>query len=339
MSYQRVVIPEYGGPEKLALVTEPTLPEPGADEVRIKVKATSAAFTDTLIRRGLYPATRKKARPFSPGYDMAGVVDKLGDGVTDFREGDLVADLTVTGGYSEYICLASERLTQVPKGADPAQATAMVLSYVTAYQMLHRLAGVKRGQTVLIHAAGGAVGTALMQLGQLYALKMFATASKSKHDIIEAYGAVPIDYKTEDFRQVMRKAGCSRVDAVFDCTTPRNFNRGFSLLNPGGTLVFYGMQLRGVSGLEKMLIPFSLLRYFARSFLSRKRSGKFYSIADLRDKHPDWFREDLGTLMQLLADGKLNPIIEERLTLADAQDAHRRIEAGSVKGKLVIVLD
>ena len=165
MGYKRVVITKFGGPEVLKMVDETILPEPKSGEVRVKVLVTSAAFTDVWIRMGTYPDVKEKP-PFSPGYDMVGVVDKLGEGVTRFKVGQRVADLTVIGAYSEYICLPESRLTLVPEGLDPAEAVSLVLSYVTAYQMLHRLARVKQGQRILIHGAGGAVGTAMLQLGK-----------------------------------------------------------------------------------------------------------------------------------------------------------------------------
>lgn len=339
MSYQRVVITKYGGPDVLELVEEPMLPEPDLGEVRIKVKAASANFTDTMIRRRIYPATRWKRPPFSPGYDIAGSVHKLGKGVTDFELGELVVDLTVIGGYSEYICLPADRLTRVPDGVNPVDATALALSYVTAYQLIHRSAKVKKGGVVLIHAAGGAVGTALMELGRLHGIKMFATASRAKHHLVKEQGAILIDYRSEDFKQVIRGAGHSGVDAVFDCTTPKNFNRGFGILNPGGTLAFYGMQLAHATKLQKALMPVDMLRLYAKNVFSPNRALRFYSIAKLRDEQPAWFKEDLQTLLKLLADGKLHPVIEEKIALTDAQDAHRRLDKGAIKGKLVFVLE
>ena len=166
MSYRRVIITGFGGPEVLQLVEEAALPETKPGEVRIRVLVTSAAFTDVMIRKGKYPDVKDKP-PFSPGYDMVGVVDKLGDGATRFKVGQRVADLTVIGAYSEYLCLPESRLTPAPDGLDPAEAVSLVLSYVTAYQMLHRIAKVKRNQRILVHGAGGAVGTAMLQLGKL----------------------------------------------------------------------------------------------------------------------------------------------------------------------------
>jgi NADPH2:quinone reductase len=166
MSYKRVIITEFGGPEVLEVIEEEVLPEPGPGEVRVKVLATSATFTDTMIRKGKYPDVKEKP-PFSPGYDVVGVVDKLGEGVTGLKSGQMVADLTVIGAYAEYICLPASRLVPVPDGLDPAEAVSLVLSYVTPYQMLHRSAKIQRGQRILVHGAGGAVGTAMLQLGKL----------------------------------------------------------------------------------------------------------------------------------------------------------------------------
>jgi len=121
MSYKRVIITEFGGPNVLKIIEEATLPEPLPGEVRVKVLTTGAAFTDTMIRKGMYPDVKKKP-PFSPGYDMVGVVDKLGHGVTTLKIGQRVADLTVIGAYSEYICLPESRLVPVPDELDPAEA-------------------------------------------------------------------------------------------------------------------------------------------------------------------------------------------------------------------------
>ena len=224
MGYKRVVITEFGGPEVLKLVEEAALPEPGQGEVRVKIVVTSAAFTDTMIRKGMYPDVKENP-PFSPGYDLVGVVDKLGENATRLEVGQRVAALTVIGAYSEYICLPEGVLTPVPEGVDAAEAVSLVLSYVTAYQMLHRAAKVNKGQRILIHGAGGAVGTAMLQLGKLLELEMYGTASKSKHELVAGLGATPIDYKSEDFvERILSKTG-DGVDAAFDPIGGENFKR------------------------------------------------------------------------------------------------------------------
>ena len=339
MTFQRIQISKFGDPNVMKLVTEAELPKPAAGQVRIRVIAASAAMTDTMIRRRRYPGIGKKQLPLTPGYDIAGLVDEVGEGVSEFAIGDMVADMTITGGYSQYMCVNSDRLTKVPSGISPARATASVLTYVTAYQMLHRIARVKRGQAVLVHAAGGAVGSALIQLGKLQELRMIATASHAKHDFLRSLGAEPIDYQSIDFRQGIRNLGLNGVDAVFDCTTPENFNRSYDVLNQDGLLVFFGVQMSRSGIWEKMILPFSFMRLFMRDLMTRKRSKVFYSIETMRDQNPEWFKKDWEKIFDLLAQGGIDPIIQDTIALADVQSAHRQIEAGAIKGKFVILMD
>ncbi len=335
MGYKRVVITEFGGPEVLRMIEETELPEPKPGEVRVKVLVTSAAFTDVMIRKGKYPDVKERP-PFSPGYDMVGVVDKLGDGVTRFKIGQQVADLTVIGAYSEYLCLPESRLTPVPEGLDPAEAVSLVLSYVTAYQMLHRVAKVKPGQRILIHGAGGAVGTAMLQLGKLMDLEMYGTASKSKRELIKQLGATPIDYKGEDFVERIHGLTGDGVDAAFDPIGGDHLKRSFSVLRRGGKLVAYGFYnaVLGKGG----SIPLDFLRLKLWNILPNGRSATFYSIGALRQKHPDWFSEDLTKLFDWLAQGKIKPVIAMRMPLAEARRAHELIERAEVQGKIVLTV-
>ena len=180
MSYKRIIITDFGEPEVMQLIEEKTLPEPKLGEVRIKVLKTSANFTDVMIRKGKYPDVKDKP-PFTLGYDMVGIVDKLGEGSTEFHVGDKVADMTVIGAYSEYICLPEKKLTRVPDNIDSSEAVTLILSYMTAYQMLHRIAKISEEKTILIHGAAGAVGIAMLQLGKLLNLKMYNTPHISDH--------------------------------------------------------------------------------------------------------------------------------------------------------------
>ncbi len=227
MSYKKVILNEFGGPQVLQVVEEAALPEPEAGDVRIKVLVASATFTDTMVRKGIYYGF-KETPPLSPGYDMVGAVDKLGAGVTGIEIGQMVADLTVFGAYTEYMLRLADSPVPVPAGLDPAEAVSMVLSYVTAYQMLHRIAKVQRGQKILVHGAGGAVGTALLELGALLDLEMYGTASKTKHELVKSLGGTPIDYKSEDFLVKMEAIG--GVDAAFDAIGGDNFKRSFESL-------------------------------------------------------------------------------------------------------------
>lgn len=336
MANRRVVITEFGGPDVLDLVEGPSLPEPEPGEVRVKVQATSACFTDTMVRKGIYYGVKQKP-PFPPGYDVVGVVDKLGEGATKLEVGQSVADLTVWGGYADYICRSESTLVPVPTGLDPVEAVSLVLSYVTAYQMLHRSAEVQRGQSILVHAAGGAVGTALVELGGLVGLEVYGTASKSKHELVANLGATPIDYQSEDFGARIQTLTGQGVDAAFDAIGGDHFNRSLKALKPGGKLVAYGFydNAMGKGG----SVPLEYLRVMAKNYLPNGRSTVFYSIGAMRKKHPDWFREDLTALFDLLAQGKIKPVIAERMGLEDAVRAHQLIEQAAVQGRIVLVVN
>ncbi len=331
-TFKKVVITQFGGPEVMQVVKQTALPEPTADEVRIKVQATSACFTDTMVRKGIYFDLKQKP-PLSPGYDVVGVVDKLGTAVTHLKIGQTVADLTTIGAYSQYICRAADSVVPVPDGLDPAEAVSLVLSYMTAYQMLHRTAKVQRGQTVLIHGAGGAVGTALLELGKLLNLKIYGTASKAKHALVTRLGGIPIDYRSEDFVQ---RVGIGKIDAAFDAIGGDNFRRSFKTLKKGGVLVAYGFydNSQGKGG----NVPLEFMKVALWNLLPNGRSAKFYSIAKLRQKQPDWFRKDLAALFELLAQGKIKPAIERRMKLEDAVEAHKLIEKAAVKGRIVLMI-
>ncbi|MEM7113700.1 MAG: medium chain dehydrogenase/reductase family protein [Chloroflexota bacterium] len=337
MSYQRVIITKFGDPEVLKVIEEPTLPEPQSGEVRIRILAAGAAFTDTLVRKGIYPGTRGMKPPFSPGYDMVGIVDKLGEGATKLSLGQIVAELTVVGAYAEYICLHEDRLVPVPDNLDPTAAVSMILTYITAYQMLHRMANIQRGQRILVHGAGGAVGSALLQLGKLLDLEMYGTGSSSKQDLISSLGATPINYGTQDFVESIRQLTDDGVDAVFDGVSGGNFNRSFKTLKNGGTLVWFGM-VKINSLQEKLMSPYHLAKLYLRTFLSRSKNTKFYSIAPWRENHPDWFHDDLSELFLLLSEKKIEPVIGKIMHLSEAAEAHKLIENAQVKGKIVLTM-
>jgi NADPH2:quinone reductase len=333
LSYKQVIITEFGGPDVMEIVEKAALPEPAADEVRIKVQATSACFTDTMVRKGIYYYLKDQP-PFPPGYDVVGVVDKVGTAVTQLRVGQTVADLTVSGAYTEYMCRPERSLVPIPDGLDPAEAVSLVLSYVTAYQMLHRAAKVQRGQTILIHGAGGAVGTALLELGKLLDLKMYGTASEEKHDLVASLGGIPIDYRSEDF---VERVGIGGVDAAFDAIGGDNFKRSFKTLKKGGILVAYGFYNNSMG--RGGNVPIEFMRVKLWDVLPNGRSSTFYSIGNLRKKQPDWFREDLEALFDMLAQGKIKPAIEQRMKLTEAVKAHELIEQAAVKGRIVLMVN
>ena len=206
-----VQLRHYGGPDELEVVDAP-LPTAGRGEVRVRVLASSVQYTDVLIRRHLYPQTAHRRPPFVLGYDVVGEIDQLGDAVSGFQVGDRVADLTVVGSNVTYRTLRADRLTRVPAGLDAGEVATLILSWTTAYQLLHRAARVQRGQRVLVHGAAGAVGQALLALGTLAGLELWGTARGAHAALIRELGATPIDYQREDFTRVLPGG----FDVIFD---------------------------------------------------------------------------------------------------------------------------
>lgn len=241
MKYKHIVIPRFGGMENLSLAEDELL-EPGANEVRVKVLAAGVSFADVLMREGVHPESVNHGRtPFTPGWDVVGVVDKFGDKVSTWQTGQMVAALPIVGGYAEYILLSSDELVPVPPGLDHAEPVSLVLNYTTAYQMLHRCAHIRSGEVILIHGATGGVGTALLQLGKLTNLKMYGTASYRKHDNVSSLAYKSVDLVQEIIKLTSHDGeGEWGVDAVFDAIGAKSLKFSYDILRSGGRLVAYG---------------------------------------------------------------------------------------------------
>jgi NADPH:quinone reductase-like Zn-dependent oxidoreductase len=331
MPWTRIRRNAFGGPENLDLETVADLPEPSEGEVRVRVLVTSAAFTDVMIRKGLYPEVRDKP-PLTLGYDMVGIVDATGRGATLFKPGDRGADLTTIGAYGEYLCLPEDRLTKVPDGMTDVDALGMILSAVTPYQMLTRMANLHAGQSLLIHGAGGTVGTATLQLARDAGVASYGTDVAAKHDLIARLGTTPIDPRTR--QPALLEATSGGVEAVFDPLGSDSLPRSLHALKTGGTLVAFGFQNevlgRGVS------IPVDLVELKLWDWMPDEHAAKFYSIGAMRRKHTERFRADLSTLLTMLAEGRIAPVVAEVVPLSDVRLAHEHVESAGVAGKLVM---
>src|SRR5512142_3507868 len=211
---KRVVVARFGGPEVLKVIEEDA-PQPGPGEVRVRVLAAGVSFTDAQLRAGTYIAGAPKP-PFTPGYELVGVVEELGPDCSRLHVGDRIGALTVWGADAESVCVPEAGAVQVPEDLDPAEVVSLVFTYMTAYQVLHRTARVKRGETVLVHGAAGRVGTAVLELGAVAGLHMYGTCSGRDRAAVERLGAVAIDYRTEDFLARVRELPGKGVDVVLD---------------------------------------------------------------------------------------------------------------------------
>ena len=340
MRYKKVVIEEFGDAGVVEVVEE-DIPEPQHGEVRIRVEASSVVFTDMMIRQHVYPALLREKPPITLGYDLVGVVDALGPGVSCLNVGQRVADLTVTGGNAEYVCRLAEGPVPVPESLDAAEAISIPLSYMTAFQMMTRVAEVCPGQKVLIHGATGAVGTALLQLGRLLELEMVGTASSKNHDIIKAHGAKAIDYRAPDYEQQLEAAAGEGFDVVFEGAGSRPSR---SLMKNGGILVLYGfsgpLRTSRFSGPRSGLAAASgFLGMLAWGALPNGRSWKFYDITGTRKKHPDWYREDAARLFGMLERKEIEPATTKCFTIDEAPRAHVLLDEGGVRGRMVLLMD
>ncbi len=344
MKHTRIVVNHYGGPEELRVVEE-ECPEPKDGEVRVRVLAAGVALPDLLAREGVHPET--PAVPFTPGWDLVGVVDRLGSGVSGIEPGQTVAAMPISGAYTEFICLPQRELVPVPSGLDPAEAVSLILNYITAYQMMHRSGKVRSGQRVLIHGASGGVGSALLQLGRLAGLEMYGTCSSRGAPVVTELDAVPIDYRNQDFVIEIRRLTGEGVDVVFESIGGTHIWRSRKALRRGGRVVAYGLTsslqggrlASGRTGRRNRFhgIPIFALYIAAGWLLPGRKRVVPYSIQWLKRLKPAMFRQDLIALLDLLHQKKIKPLVAQRFPLAQAREAHELLGKGGVAGKIVLV--
>jgi NADPH2:quinone reductase len=339
----RVIVTRYGGPDVLQVVEE-ECPAPKRGEVRVRVLAAGVSLPDVMAREGIHPETPRV--PFTPGWDLVGMVDQLGAGVSGFEPGQVVAAMPIHGAYAEFVCLPQHELVPAPPDLDPAEAVSLILNYITAYQMLHRSAKIRAGQRVLIHGAAGGVGTALLQLGQVAGLEIYATCSQRGAPAVSALGGIPIDYQHQDFVSEIHRLTGEGVHAVFDPIAGPHLWLSRKALRPGGRVVGYGLttSLRGeglTSGRPGRRQRFRGTAMFALYIaagwlLPGRRRVVPYSIQTLKRLRPELFRQDLKVLLDMLQQKKVQPLIAARFPLSRAREAHELLEKGGVVGKIVL---
>jgi NADPH2:quinone reductase len=328
-TYRAVQLKGKGGLDQLHEVEMP-FEAPKRGELRIRVRGSGVGFTDITKRTGYYPY--RPAFPFVEGYEVVGDVDAIGEGVTGFALGQRVCALTVYGAWAEYFTRDAEDFVAVPEGLDDAEVIALILNYVTAYQMIHRTAAMQPGQTALVTGANGGVGAALLELLRAHGVRAIGLASRKHFDLVESLGGEPVESRTKPVDAAVHEVLPGGVDAAFDglggpCT--RECTRA---TRPGGLIVGYGfMAARG---------SIDTFRGFAALFLGARLSGRggaFYGITALyrKDKHP--FKEDLPKLFALLAARKIQPRIFAHLPLLAGREAERLLEQGGVEGKIVLL--
>jgi NADPH2:quinone reductase len=328
-TYRAIVLKGMGGLEQLELRELPLL-EPGPRQVRIKVTASGAGFTDITMRTGYYPF--RPPFPFVQGYEVVGVIDAVGAEVRELSVGQRVCGLTVHGGWGEYLVREEDEFVPVPDGLDDAEVVALVLNYVTAYQAIHRAAKLPPGASALVTGANGGVGVALLELLRDHGASSIGSASRAHAATVESYGARPIESRARPLDEQVRELLPDGVDAAFDGLGGSGTRACVRATRRGGVVVSYGFMaarttLAAIPGFIALFVGAPL----------RGRRANFYGITKLYRETKVPFREDLIKLFELLRQRRIKPSIAARLDLLEGVRAQQMLEAGGVHGKIVLL--
>jgi NADPH:quinone reductase-like Zn-dependent oxidoreductase len=336
-----LVITKHGPPEVLKVVERPD-PAPGPGQARVRVRAAGINFADLMARMGVYPDAPKP--PCVVGYEFAGEVESLGDGVDGVSVGDRVIGGCRFGGYAELAVAGARDLIPLPADWSFEEGAALPVNYATAYAGLVRYGALREGERVLLHAAAGGVGIAATQIAKLVGAEIYGTASASKHEAIRGFGVDhPIDYRSADFvTEVRRISGEEKpLDLVMDAIGGSSFKKSFSLLRAGGRLVCFGAS--AVVGGERRNIPKALKtilqmpRFNPFKLMPESKAVIGLNMLTLWDAKQslDEYIEPLGSW---LGEGRLRPVVAESFPLERGPDAHRFLQEGKNVGKVVLTL-
>jgi len=339
-----VVITKHGGPDVLQVEERPD-PPVGPGEVRIDVKAAGINFADTLARTGLYPDA--PPLPCVVGYEVAGEIESVGEGVEDHKPGDRVVAGTRFNGQAELVTVRSDMAYPLPGKLSFEEGAAFPVNYATAQAGLVVMGGLDAGERALIHAAAGGVGISATQIAKLRGAEVFGTASASKHDAIREQGVDhAIDYRSQDFaEEVMRITGGEGVDVIFDALGPTSFRKGYRILRPGGRLIMYGSsevqtgEKRNLVAAARMVMktPLATMPWWKSLGVMNENKGVFgLNMLSWWDQEGGLDRV-LEPLLPQLENGDLRPVVAEAFPFDRAPDAHRFIAERRNVGKVVLV--
>ena len=330
-----VVITKHGPPSVLKVEDRPDPPPPAVDQVRIAVRAAGVNFADHLARVGLYPEAPKP--PSVVGYEVAGTIEAVGAGVDPRRVGERVLAGTRFGGYAEIVNANAADTIPLPPSMSFEQGAAIPVNYATAWAALHGYGSLQPGERVLVHAAAGGVGIAVIQLAKAAGAIVHGTASPGKHSRLAALGIDhAIDYRRDDWW-----SGLQPYDIVLDPLGGTSLRRSFELLRPGGRLVAYGLSSlqQGEKRSLRRAAPQALAMLRGFNLLKQMEQSKtviglnMLRLWDDRGTLEPW----IAPLSAALADGTVAPIVHAAVPFADAPEAHRILAARENVGKVVLV--
>ncbi len=339
-----VVLTGTGGPGVLQVEERPD-PAVGPGEMRIAVRAAGINFADTMARTGLYPDAPKT--PCVLGYEVAGEIESVGEGVTDFKPGDRVIAGTRFNGQAELVTVAAEQVLPLPERLSFEQGAAFPVNYGTAYAALIIMGSLREGDRVLIHAAAGGVGIAATQVARNVGAEIFGTASPAKHEAIRAQGVThAIDYRSQDFEaEVTRITGGEGVDLVIDAIGPASFRKDYRLLRSGGRLVMFGLSEAQPSGARSIpaalrslaSMPLATMPWWKSLNMMNENKGVFgLNMLSWWDREGNLDRVTEPLLSDLEA-GRLEPVVAEAFPFDRAGEAHEFIAQRRNVGKVVLL--
>ncbi len=338
MNSTEVLLPGKVEPSGLQL-RDRRLPDPAAGQVVLRMDATGVSFAEQQMRRGKY--YDQPPFPFVPGYDVVGTVVVTGPGVDEGLTGRRFAAVTKVGAWASHLLLDAADLVPVPDGVDPAEAETLVVNGITAWQMLHRIAKVRRGGRIVVLGANGGVGSALVQLARHHGITVIGTAAERHHALVRKLGATPVDYRDPDMYARIRELAPDGVDAVFDHVGGPALQSSWELLGRGGTLVSYGSAATiGEEGNSQLPVMLLIGRLAMWNYSPNGKGAHFYNFwAGKRNlgRFRARLAEDLGEVLRLLAEGVLIPQVAATIPLAEAARALELAESRTVAGKVVIV--
>ncbi len=333
---KQLVIPRHGAPEVLEVRDAPDpAVQPGS--IRIRVRAAGVNFSDLLARQGLYPDAPKP--PCTIGYEVSGLVDVVGAGVTTVRTGDRVVATTRFGGQSELVVVPATAVFRLPEGWTFEQGAAFPVVYLTAHHMLVRVAAARRGETVLVHAAAGGVGLAVAELGRILGLRVLGLASSGKHEILREYGVEPFDSRDPRWFDAVRRSTPRGVDVVLDAVGGDSWRHGYRLLAPAGRLVCYGASVLSEGSRRNIVRTLWRVLRFPRfgplALMNDNRSVAGVNLGHLWNDEAV-LAPQVEALLGYAREGKLTPRVDRAFPLAEAAAAHRYIHERRNIGKVVL---
>lgn len=329
--FKKVVIRQNGTPDVLEIKSE-TLSRDINKGLLIEVWAFGVGWADIMAQRGGYALAPKK--PFTPGYDFIGkIIDNCCS--NQFQTGDMVAALLPQmGTYSELLEVDEKYLVKLPNKTPIDKAAASLLNYLTAYCIIEQKASIKDNDSVYIQGASGGVGIALSQIGKLKSLKMFGTTSKNKAELIKNYGVIPIDYKSENLVEIIRKSHAKGVDVAFDARGGKSLSDCIKVIKNGGVVVSYGFSGDNYGGNKDMLKGIMII--LKNLFSSNGKQIKLCGTPSEIEKNTDWYKTTLTKIFKQINSGEINPLIHEIIPFYEIVKAHKLMEKGKLVGKIIV---